>query len=407
MALVVFVAARDSAPSIHPKAELDAKIKTAMDNWSVPGLAVVVVKGDKTVLIKGYGSRALGTSQSISAETYLQIASNSKMFTAYTIGILVDEGRLNWDDPIIKYIPELSLPDPTITKNVAIDDLLCHRSGLTEWALGGFNNPDYTIENLLGDLQDSELSTRFRAQNNYSQVGMALLGEVVKRVSGQSWGSFVQSQIFDPLKMESSYSSNVDFTKNVGDPAEVEDIMKPAVKRDGKVLMGSWQEVGTEALYAPAGGIISNMDDMSTWIQFRLDNGWVNDERFISSEALTEIRKPRIPADFSTMNMPWSYFHPSAQLIDVGFGHYSFEHQGRRIITHNGGWMSSVISIMPTEDIGVGIFSNAWFDEPVPWTSLAFVNALALEIFDYYLGYKDSDWTNQMANILEARVKGH
>ena len=148
------------------------------------------------------------------------------------------------------------------------------------------------------------------------------------------------------------------------------------------------------------------MEDMSTWIQFRLNNGWINDESFISSEALTEIRKPRIPADFSTMNMPWSYFHPTAQLIDVGFGHYSFEHQGRRIITHNGGWMSSVIAIMPTEDIGVGVFSNAWFDEPVPWASLAFVNALSLEIFDYYLGYKDSDWTNQMADILEASKTG-
>ena len=255
LAAVVFIAASDSIPTNSPSVDLDAKIKTAMDKWFVPGLAVVVIKGGEAVLIKGYGSRALGTSQSISAETYLQIASNSKMFTAYTIGMLVDEGRLNWDDPVVKYIPEFSLPDPTITKNVAIDDLLCHRSGLTERALGGFNNPDYTIEDLLRELQDTELTTRFRAQNNYSQVGMALLGEVIKRVSGQTWGSYVQTHIFDPLKMESSYSSNADFTTNVGDPADVEDIMKPAVKRDGMVLMGNWQEVGAEDLYAPAGGL--------------------------------------------------------------------------------------------------------------------------------------------------------
>ena len=172
-----------------------------MVNWSVPGLAIVVVKGDETVLMKGYGSRTFGTSQSIHAETYLQIASNSKMFTAYTIGMLVDDGRLNWDDPVSEYIPELKLPDSTVAKNVAIDDLLSHRSGLTELGLGGFNNPDYTIEDLMRELRDTPLSTRFRARSNYSQVGMALLGEIVKRASGQTWGKFVQTHIFKPLEM--------------------------------------------------------------------------------------------------------------------------------------------------------------------------------------------------------------
>lgn len=400
-AVFAIISACTSTLPNDPEIKLDDRIVNAMNRSEIPGLAIVVVKGD-SVLMKGYGTRVLGTSKPVNDETYLQIASNSKLFAAYTIGMLVDEGQLNWIDPVIKYIPEFKVPDPVITNHVAIDDLLTHRSGLTGVPLGGFQNSDYTIEDLLKEMENTPVSTRFRAQNNYSQVGMALLGEIVQRVSGQSWGEFVQKGIFEPLGMENSYTSNADFSERVGDPEDVENIMKPAVKRDGTVQMEKWQNVGSEPLYSPAGGIISNMTDMSTWIQFRLNSGMMNDLQIISSDALTEIRKPRIPADFSALGMPWSFFHPYAELFDVGYGHYSFEHRGRRVITHNGGWMSSVISIMPGEKIGVGVFSNAWFDEPLPAASLVYVNALVLDIFDHYLGYQDTDWSSIMAESLMA-----
>ena len=178
--------------------------------------------------------------------------------------------------------------------------------------------------------------------------------------------------------MSSSYTSTLDFETKIGEPADVENIMMPAVKIRSQVANESWEYVGTTPLYAPTGGIISNLVDMSTWIQFRLNDGTIDGKKLISSESLQEIRAPRIPADFENMGMPWSYFHPRAQLVDVGFGHYSFEHRGRKAIIHNGGWMSSVVAIMPEAKTGVGIFSNAWFDEPAPFASLAFVNALAL-----------------------------
>lgn len=175
------------------------------------------------------------------------------------------------------------------------------------------------------------------------------------------------------------------------------------VKKDGVVRKGSWDRVGSEPLYAPAGGIISTMKDIVSCISFRLNDGVHGGNRLIILDAIKEIRAPRIPADFSTMNMPWGYFHPSAQLIDVGYGQYSFEHRGRKVIVHYGGWMSSVIEIMPDEGMGVGIFSNAWFDEPAPWASLAFVNALALDILDHYLGYRDTSWSSQMMEIVAAQ----
>ena len=402
-AIFTLITACTSSPPSDPNIGLDSRIINSMARWEVPGVAVVVVTGD-TVLMKGYGSRILGTSKPVNTETYLAIASNTKMFAAYTVGMLVDDGLLNWDDPVIKHIPELKLPDRMVAKKVTIDDLLTHRSGLTELILGGIRNPDYKIEDLLKELEDIPLSTRFRARNNYSQAGMALLGEIVTRASGMSWEKFVQTRIFEPLEMEASYTSNPDFTDKVGDPEEVENIMKPAVKKDGKFVMGSWQNVGTESLYAPSGGIISNMRDMATWIQFRLNNGMRNGQQLISSDALDEIRKPRIPIEFD--NIPWSCFHPCAELVDAGFGHYSFEHRGRRVISHNGAWMSSVIAIMPSENIGVGIFPNAWIGEPVIWASYGFVNALALDIFDHFLGHQEVDWSSKMAEIVMAAEPG-
>jgi len=380
---------------------LDSRIESAMGQWEVPGLAVVVVTEGEIVFLKGYGIRILGESLDIDADTYLQIASNSKTFTAYVIGILVDEGRLSWDDPVKKHIPEFETPDPYVTENVAIDDLLCHRSGFSGSALGGFQNQDYTIEDLLEDIKDTELTYRFRSRNNYSQFGMALFSEIVLRTSGQSWGEFVHQRIFEPLGMESSYSSNADFRQKVGNQKDVGNIMHPAIKQDGVVTYGNWDNVGSEPLYAPAGGIISTMNDMARWISFRLNDGVFDGNRLISLDAINEIRSPRIPGNFSTMNIPLSYVHPRAQLIDVGYGQYSFEHRGRKVIVHNGGWMSSVIEIMPDERMGVGIFSNAWFDEPAPWASLAFVNALALDIFDHYLGYHNTDWSSEMMEIVD------
>jgi len=119
-----------------------------MDRWRVPGLGVVVVKDGEAALLKGFGTREAGTDLPITEKTYLQIASNSKTFCAYLFGMLVDDGKLKWDDPIKKHIPDFELSDPYVTENIAVDDLLCHRSGLGG-SPGGFRYPNYTFESLL------------------------------------------------------------------------------------------------------------------------------------------------------------------------------------------------------------------------------------------------------------------
>jgi CubicO group peptidase (beta-lactamase class C family) len=382
------------------KMTLDDKIEQAMKQWQIPGLAVVVVKDGETALMKGFGTREAGKDLPINENTYFHIHSNSKTFTAYLFGMLVDEGKLKWDDPIKKYIPELDFPDPYVAENLAIDDLLCHRSGLTETVPGGFLNRDYTFGELLKDLKDIELSIRFRSANNYSNAGMAILGEVVRRATGQSWGENIRKRIFEPLEMKESYTSNLDFEQRVGKPSTVEDIMRPANKKDGVVSLGTWEAVGTEDLYAPAGGLISTMEDMTKWITFRLNDGVHEGKHLISNVAILEIRKTRIPTNFSSFGIPNSFIHPHHGLMETGFGQYTFEHHGNKVIVHNGGPMNSVIELIPQRNLGVGLFSNMNSSDIHSSEGLAFVNAIALIVIDHYLGYDYLDWSREMLEIV-------
>lgn len=383
--------------------DLDDAIQKAMAEWQVPGLALVVVKGNETIFMKGYGTRIVGKDLRIDGKTFLQIASNSKTFTAYLLGMLVDDGTMRWDDPIKKYIPELDLADPYVTEHIAIDDLLCHRSGLSGVPIGGFQNRSYTIKKLLQDMKGMKLALRFRSGNLYSHIGMSLLGEVVLRATEKSWEDSIKQRIFKPLEMESSYTSNLDFENGVGKPETVANIMHPAIKRNGVLKIGNWAVVGSEPLYAPAGGIISNMEDIAKWISFRLNDGIYKGKRLISLDAINEIRKPRLRFGVERLGITNSFIHPQAHLIDVGYGQWSFEHRGRIVVAHNGGWMSSVVAILPDEDIGIGIFSNAWFIEYTLRDCMAFVNAVVLNVIDHYLGYEYVDWSHEMLEVVKKR----
>jgi len=148
--------------------------------------------------------------------------------------------------------------------------------------------------------------------------------------------------------------------------------------------------------YAPAGGIISTMEDMARWIAFRLNDGVHEGDQLISREAIKEIREIRIPTSFSSVGIPKSFIYPRTGLMGTGFGQYTFEHRGNEVITHNGGWMYSVIEVVPQENLGVGLFSNAEFSDLHPWEGMAFVNAVALIVIDHYLGYDYVDWSSEM-----------
>ncbi|MFC1629464.1 serine hydrolase domain-containing protein [Gemmatimonadota bacterium] len=391
--LAVLVITCDS--SRHIDHELDAGfndyVQEALDDWGAPGIMIVVVKGDQTVYMKGHGSRVLGADRPIDETTIIQIASHTKPVTATAVAMLVDEGRLSWDDPVKMHIPEFELPDPYAAEHATIRDVLSHQVGLPS-APGGFTDPDFDFSALVTALSTRPLVGDFRDGCNYSNAGYAVVGEVVSRVSGMSWEQFIKKRVFDPLGMWSSYTSTPDMITHLGPPTVDKNIFMPVEENGDSVVLGNWINASCGVLYAPAGGILTTGNDISKWMVFQLQNGTFGGERLVSEESLWETRKPEVVYDL--------WFHsennPLAHTAAYGLGWVSFEYQGRVVYEHPGGWMSSNIAFVPEENLAVGTFTNANFNSGL--RSIGLVSALKMEILERLLGAPDEDWSELFLN---------
>src|SRR6476620_8967904 len=208
----LFVAGSNTL-SVHAQMsskKIDQLVENTMKTFDVPGIAVAVVKDGKVIHSKGYGVRSLNTKEKVDENTLFGIASNSKAFTAATLGILVDEGKIKWDDKVRDYIPEFKLYSPFVTEEFTIRDLLTHRSGL---GLGAGDlmffpdSSDFTLKDLIYNLRFLKPVSSFRTKYDYDNNLYIVAGEVVSRVSGKSWDDFVEERILGPLGMTHSACS--------------------------------------------------------------------------------------------------------------------------------------------------------------------------------------------------------
>ena len=196
-------------------ADLDSYIAGVLRTFDVPGVSVAIVKDGKVVLAKGYGVRKLGDATAVDDRTLFGIASNTKVFTAIALGLLVEEGKVGWDTPVIRYLPWFRLSDPYVTRELTIRDLLVHRSGL------GLGSGDllwwpastYTRPEIARRLKDLPLVTSFRSAYAYDNVLYLIAGEVIESVSGQSWEDFVSSRILKKVGMTGSNVRHSDATE--------------------------------------------------------------------------------------------------------------------------------------------------------------------------------------------------
>ncbi|MFB0515447.1 MAG: serine hydrolase domain-containing protein [Candidatus Neomarinimicrobiota bacterium] len=362
--------------------EFDAYIKRVLYDWNAPGVVISVVKDGQHIFAKGYGSRQAGEDLPVDEHTLCTIASNTKAMTATALAMLVDEGKLKWDDPVKRYIPELKCPDDYVTENMTIRDLLAHRAGLP-FRLGEWNDPDYTMERLLGDLPLREPATGFRERHAYSNVGYALAGEVVARLSGMSWEEFVTSRIFEPLGMSSTYASPTRLEEALGEPAQIENLFLPAYEREGEVVATDWRGFGY--VYAPAAGVITTAEDIAKWMIFQLNEGVIEGQRLVSEVSVQEMLTPQISVD----RVWWEHHSVLANFLVYDLGWVSYDHRGRRVNEHPGGGMWAVVALVPEEDLGVAIFTNLWWTD---FKSVRMVNAIKLRIIDAFLGAPEHDW---------------
>src|SRR5580704_1859574 len=264
---------------------LDAYIRGALRDWEIPGAAIAVVKDGRVVVVRGYGVRELGKSDLVDGNTIFDAASLTKSFTAAAVGNLVDEGHMEWDDPVRRYLPTLEFPDPYLSANVTIRDLLCHRTGVratnSAWYFTGV-----TRSQLPELVKNMQLAAPFRTRLVYSNIGYTLAGLAAAAAAGKSWEELITQRLLIPLGMT---RSTVDFASapTMGNVAS------------GHALISGVQrvtprETTPRITTAPAGAIQSSAYDLATWALFQLGDGTFRGRRILSAKTISEMHSPQI-----------------------------------------------------------------------------------------------------------------
>jgi CubicO group peptidase (beta-lactamase class C family) len=372
---ILAAASPKGTPGVPP--DIDALVARVMRSFEVPGLALAIVKDGQVSLAKGYGVRKLGDSAAVDARTLFGIASNTKVFTATALGLLVEEGKIAWDAPVVDYLPWFMMYDPYVTRELTVRDLLVHRSGLGLGAgdLLWWPESTYNRRQVAERLRFIKPATSFRSAYAYDNVLYLVAGELVHAVTGRTWEDFVGERI---LKKVGMTASNVRHSAaaaggNVAAPhARVGGALRP---------IAPFTSDNTN----PAGGVNSGAEDMAKWMLVRLARGRLADGTFLYSERtarelekpVTILPNPEPPAELAPLK---AHFRAYALGLDVR------DYRGYLVIDHTGGLPGyvSIVTLLPERNLGVAILTNA--------EATSAFYALTQQIVDYDLGAPAMDW---------------
>ncbi len=374
---------------LAPLRDFDAYVARAVQDWHVPGLAIVVVKDDSVAFMKGYGVRELGKPDPVTVHTRFGVMSTTKAYTTMLLAMLADSGRVNWDDPVTKYLPGFALSDPWVTRELTVRDLVTHRVG--------FSDPSYlwyaaalSFDEMLRRLRFVPPETSLRSRFAYNNVTYALAGEVAARAAGTTWQALMQGRIYQPLGMGESYPD-----ERTMRAAGITDISAPhgLINDTIRVLPISLPLVDP---IAPAGAMFASIADLSHWLRFLLDSGRVNGHRLVSARAFSQL--------FTAQQVvPPPEFYPTARLTHphfqaYGMGWFLEDYRGEFVAFHTGSidGRSAIVGLLPDRRLGVAILTNLDHSE--------LRHALMYSVFDRYLAPATvrHDWSGEMLALYTA-----
>lgn len=359
----------------------DDYVNKALKEWEVPGVAIAIVKGDQVVLARGYGVRKLGDTTPVDERTLFAIGSSSKAFTAAAIAMLVDDGKVKWDDPVTKYLPGFEMYDPYVTRELTVRDLLTHRSGLQRGDFLWYGT-ELDRDEIVRRARFIKPSWSLRSTFGYQNIMFLTAGQLVARVSGKSWDEFIQQRIFTPLAMTSS-STSINAFKNAND------VSSPHSKINDKVQVIPWRNIDN---IAPAGSINSNVVDMAQWVRLQLGQGTFQNQKLFTPAVAKEMHASQT---IIRNEPPYSIWYPEAHFINYGMGWFLSDYRGRKVVEHGGAidGMRAQVALMPEEKIGLVVLSNMG-------GSLLPV-AMMYRIFDTMLGAPQRDWSAELLKTVK------
>jgi CubicO group peptidase (beta-lactamase class C family) len=373
-------------------ADIDRLATRTLKEFSVPGIAIGVIKDGRVVLAKGYGVRATGGTAAVDANTLFAIGSNTKAFTTAALSILVDEGKINWDDRVIDYLPDFRMWDPYVTREFRIRDLLTHRSGLGTGAgdLMFVTPTDFTRNDLLHALRYLKPASSFRSRFAYDNLLYVIAGQIIPAVTGQSWEDFVTARILKPLRMEDCAVDDTRLTDR-------SNMAQPHVIVDGKLTRIAPLSI---PLVAPAGAINCNVTGMLKWASTQLARGKSPDGvQLFSAARSAEMWTPQtILPTGSNDRLALTRTH----FVSYGLGWSLEDIDGYERVSHNGGLPGMVthVSLVPELNLGVVVLTNQ--------QQGAALEAVSMQIIEAYTNAPRRDWVaTAKANLAkrEQRMK--
>jgi CubicO group peptidase (beta-lactamase class C family) len=354
--------------------QLDKYFEKALQDWRVPGMSVAIVKDGQVVLAKGYGVRELGKRKKADEHTLYAIASNTKAFISASLAHLVWEGKINWDDKVVDYLPYFELYDAYATQETTIRDLLSHRVGL-----GTFSGDviwyksNYTAEETVKHVKFVPQAYSYRAGYGYSNLMFITAGEVIRAVTGMAWDEFVKRHFFEPLAMSETVTSTTELedVKNVATPH------KTIESESTPIAWTNWDNMGA------AGGIISSVSDISQWMILQMNAGINQGDTLFSPETQVDMWTPH---NNYRVSLASQENIPSRHFNGYGLGWGMSDYQGRKIVNHGGGYdgMYSRVTMIPEENLGIVVLTNSMTGISTPITMRA---------IDEFLGTGDRDWS--------------
>jgi CubicO group peptidase (beta-lactamase class C family) len=367
--------------------DFDAWMARTLKDWNVPGIGVGIVVGDKLVFAKGYGYRDYGQKLPFTPNTLYQIASNSKLFTAVAAGLLVEEGKLTWDKPVRESVPAIQFYNDYLNSTVTLRDMLAHRTGITRRDSIWYQAPD-SRKQLFGKLQFMEPKEPPRTVFLYNNMMYAAAGYLVELQSGETWEEFVRDRIFKPLEMSNSLFSVAEMVKRPDFGVAYTE------KRDSFEIYKIPYYEDTEGM-APAGAIISNLEDMSHWLIALMNEGRYKGKQVLPAAVLKATIQPAIAQANTLAEVRgwWEILNPT-----YGMGRSTSSYRGH-LLTYHGGDLDgfhSQVSFMPRERIGVLV-------AVIGDHASILYNLVSYNVYERLLGMDQTPWTTRW---LDVRLKG-
>ena len=360
------LAAALAAPAAagDPLADFDAAVAKGLKAHGVPGVGIAVVKDGKVVLARGYGVKAAGKTDPVTEKTLFAIGSVSKSFTAASIALLVDEGKLTWDTRLYSQLKDFRLPDPYMTEETTLRDALCHRVGIGRNEFIWYGSP-FSRQEVLDKLRKTKPQTPFRTGFVYNNILYMAAGQVIPAAAGgKSWDDFVAERLFKPLGMATANTSVTRFPKDG-------DVATPHEKVKGAATAIDWKKIDN---IGPAGSINASPADMAEYVKFQLAAGKAGGKRLLKAEVFREMHKPQ------TLMPAGSLFNPDAHQRAYGLGWMLSDYKGKALVEHGGNidGMTAQVGMLPGEKLGVVVLANLG--------GSILPQALMYDLFDRFLG---------------------